>query len=214
MNSGREELISALSADLRSIARPAGRGISVALWLLGSASFSVAFLLWEAPFRAGFVQQLTHTPRFLAEFVLGLVAITCLGVAGLRLAIPDMGPLRRRIGWPLLALAAWLGLMAYGLHDPSLPLSMAGKRPHCMLESALLGGPGLLWGLYLARGCWPLHGACTGLLLGLAAGAMPALLMHVACMYSPAHVFLYHLAPGLALGVVGALAGAWLLRIR
>lgn len=32
MNSGREELISALSADLRSIARPAGRGISVALW--------------------------------------------------------------------------------------------------------------------------------------------------------------------------------------
>lgn len=214
MNQDREQLICALSADLRSMGGPAGQGLSVALWLLGSLLFTVVLLLWDGPFRTGFAQQLVHVPRFLAEFLLGLVAIACLGAAGLRLAIPDMGPLHRRIGWPLLSLAAWLGLMAYGFHDPSLPFSMAGKRPHCLLESAVIGVPGLLWGLYLARCWWPLHGAWTGLLLGLAAGAMPALLMHLACMNSPAHVFLYHLAPGLALGAVGALAGAWLLRIR
>ena len=214
MNSTREQLISTLSADLRPTLRPAGRAATVALWLFGSALFSAGMLLLDGPFRPGFAQQLASSPRFLLESLLGMVTIVSLGVAGLRLAIPDIRPLRERIGWPLVLLAAWLALYAYGFHTPSLPPSMDGKRAQCLLESALVGVPALIWGLGLARRWWPLHGAWTGLLLGCASGAMPALLMQWACMYSPAHIFLYHLGPGLALGAVGALAGAVLLRKR
>ena len=214
MNRAREQMISALSADLRPIGKPGGRSVVVAVWLIGAALISSAILLFDGPFRAGFAQQLLNSPRFFLEFVLGVATITSLGVAGLRLAIPDIRPLRRRVGWPLLLLAAWLALYAYGFHAPSLPPSMDGKRAQCLLESALVGVPALIWGLYLARRWWPLHGAWTGLLLGCAAGAMPALLMQLACMYTPAHIFLYHLLPGLALGAVGALAGALLLRGR
>jgi hypothetical protein len=35
-----------------------------------------------------------------------------------------------RTGVPLIATAAWLGLTVYGLTDPALAPSMAGKRPH------------------------------------------------------------------------------------
>lgn len=214
MNPAREQLINALSTNLRPIGTPAGRGATVALWLCGGALFSIGMLLFDGPFRTGFAQQLANSPRFLAELLLGIATVTALGSAGLRLAIPDIRPLAARIGWPLLLLAAWLSLYAYGFHTPSLPPAMDGKRPHCLLESALVGIPALLWGLCIARRWWPLHGAWTGLLLGLACGAMPALLMQMACMYAPAHIFLYHLLPGLALGVVGALAGALLLRQR
>ena len=214
MNPTREQLIDALSADLRPVKKHAGRGASLALWLLGSALLSTAIVMFDGPFRAGFTEQLLQSPRFLAEFLLGVAAIVSLGVAGLRLAIPDIRPLHQRVGWPLLVLTAWLALMAYGLHNPSLPFSMEGKRPLCLFESALVGIPGLMWGLYMVRRWWPLHGAWSGLLLGLASGAMPALLMHLACMYSPTHVLLYHLLPGLSLGAPGALAGALLLRAR
>ncbi len=212
MNPARRQLISELSADLLPVAQPAGGTAVIALWLAGAGVFSALALVLDGPFRAGSLQQLMASPRFLLENLLGLVTIVALGAAGLRLAIPSMAPLRARVVWPLLLLAAWLALYAYGFHAPSLPPTMVGKRPHCLLESALVGVPALIWGLWLARRWWPLHGAWSGLLLGLGAGAMPALLMQLACMYVPSHIFMYHLLPGLALGALGALAGRWLLR--
>jgi hypothetical protein len=214
MKPAREQLIAQLGADLRPVTKPAGGAAVLALWLLGGGAMSLCALLLAGPFRSGSMQQLAASPRFLLESLLGVVTIVALGVAGLRLAIPTITPLRSRVAWPLVLLAAWLALYAYGFHAPSLPPSMDGKRAHCVLEAAVDGLPALLWGLWLARRWWPLHGAWTGGLLGLSAGAMPALLMQLACMYSPSHIFLFHLLPGLALAAVGALAGAWLLRER
>lgn len=214
MNAAREQLIAQLSADLRPVVKPAGSAAAVALWLFAACAFSVFALLLVGPFRVGSLQQLTESPRFLLENLLGVLTVVWLGVTGLRLAIPDITPVRSRVVWPLALLAAWLALYAYGFHAPSLPVSMDGKRALCFLEAAVDGLPALLWGLWLAHRWWPLHGAWTGCLLGLSAGAMPALLMQLACMYSPSHIFLFHLVPGLALGGVGALAGKYLLRER
>jgi hypothetical protein len=47
---------------------------------------------------------------------------------------------------------------------------------------------------------------------GAAAGAIPGLLMQLACLYIPSHVLIFHLAPALALALVGSLAGRLLLR--
>lgn len=214
MKPAREQLIARLSADLQPVVKPAGSAAVLTLWLFGAGLFSLVALLLVGPFRVGSLQQMLDTPRFALENLLGLATIVALGVTGLRLAIPSITPLRARVTWPLVLLAAWLALYAYGFHAPSLPPSMDGKRALCFLEAAIDGLPALLWGLWLARRWWPLHGAWTGCLLGLAAGAMPALLMQLACMYSPSHIFLFHLLPGLALGGVGALAGMWLLRER
>lgn len=214
MNPARQRLIAELSADLRPVPKPAGSAAVVALWLFGAGAFSVLVLLLDGPFRIGSLHQLIVSPRFLLENLLGVVTIVALGMAGLRLAIPAITPLRARVAWPLVLLVAWLALYAYGFHAPSLPPSMDGKRAHCVLEAAVVGLPALLWGLWLARRWWPLHGTWTGCLLGFASGAMPALLMQLACMYSPSHIFLYHLLPGLALGAVGALAGSWVLPER
>jgi hypothetical protein len=48
-------------------------------------------------------------------------------------------------------------------------------------------------------------------MIGLAAGATPALIMQFACMYVPVHIITHHLLPGLMLGVIGLIAGKYFL---
>ncbi len=214
MNKQREQLIAALAADLKPI-RGAGRITTTTLsWLVAALLFSLAVLLLDGPMRADSTAQLLRSPRFLLETVVAGAAIIALGLVGMKLTVPAMrAPLEAAI--PALALLAlWIGLLAYGLHAPALEPSMSGKRELCWFDTAVIGLPALAIGLYLARRRWPLHGGWTGLLLGLAAGAIPALLMQFACMYIPLHGLLFHLLPGLALGPLGALVGALLLRPR
>lgn len=214
MNRPRHQLIEALAADLRPV-RSSGRTSGRALaWLAATFAFAAIVLLVDAPFRAGSLHQLVDAPRFGLESLLGVAAIVALARAGFGLAVP--GPQRplARAAVPLLLLGSWIACYVYGLFDPALPFSMNGKRALCVFEAALLGLPPLALGLACARRLWALHGAWSGALLGLAAGAVPALLMQLACMYVPSHILLFHLLPGLTTGIVGALLGALLLRPR
>ena len=89
---------------------------------------------------------------------------------------------------------------------------MINKREFlCYVETILYGLPSLVIGIYLIGRLWPLHGASTGLIIGLAAGATPALIMQFACMYIPLHIITHHLLPGLLLGIVGLFAGKYFL---
>jgi hypothetical protein len=89
---------------------------------------------------------------------------------------------------------------------------MAGKRPHCFLEVLIYGAPVLVVGLVLLRRLAPLDRRRTGVVLGAAAGAMPGLLMQLACMYVPEHILTYHIAPAVALALLGGLLGPLFLR--
>ena len=212
MNRLRQQLIADLSADLTPVSRPS-RPVRLAMrWLLGAALGGALAMLAYGPFRVGSVDALADSPRYAFEFLLGVLAIAALGVGGLRLAIPNTGSMAARVAPPLAVLAAWVALYVYGLHEPALPLSMVGKRPHCLVEGLLFGAGTLTVGLLIARRLWPLRGAWTGLLLGLAAGALPALVMQFACIVVPTHTLLYHILPGLAVGGLGAVLGAFVLR--
>ena len=210
----REVLIDELVAQATPVARPGRTDRDAFRWLGAAAALAILALIVSSPWRAGALVQLLETPRLLAESLLGVAAIISLGRAAFRSGIPSVTPIARQIRWPLALLALWVATYAYGLIDPALPVSMSGKRAHCWLEALVLGAPGLALGCYALRRLWPLHGVWSGTLLGLAAGAMPALAMQFACMYAPLHILLFHLLPGLALGGIGALVGALALRPR
>jgi hypothetical protein len=101
-------------------------------------------------------------------------------------------------------LFVWIGFYVYGIVDPALAESMAGKRDHCYLETMLFATLPLLVGLFWAKKLWPINKIQTGLLFGLASGAIAAMVMQFACMYEPMHALLFHILPGLAMGVIGA----------
>ena len=89
---------------------------------------------------------------------------------------------------------------------------MLGKRPHCFAETLLYSAPPVIAGLWLLKRRYVLRGARAGALLGLAAGSLPALMMQIACMYSPEHILAFHIGPALAVAGAGAVLGAWLMR--
>ena len=214
MKTERRKLIAELSADLTPISN-AGKTLRTSgVWLLVSALTALMMIAATGPFRAGSLLQLQHSPQFLFESLIGVLAIAALGIAAFRSGIPSPTAVIKRVSIPIALLCLWIGMYLYGLHSPALEISMAGKRDHCNLEALVYGLPGLIFGLIAIRRLYPLHSVWSGVLLGLSAGAMPALLMQFACMYVPVHILLHHILPSMALAIVGGIAGLFLLRPR
>jgi hypothetical protein len=182
------------------------------LWALGSWAFVVTAALWVAPMRPGFVDQLLASPRFALETLFGLGAVIVATAIGFLLGIPGSGSVRRRVFIALGLPALWAGFYVYGLYDPALEPSTLGARPLCFAEVLLYGVPTTLAGLLRLRRLAPLERAYTGAVVGAAAGAIPGLLMEIACMYVPAHILSFHIAPIGGVIVLGGLLGPILLR--
>ncbi|MHC4165261.1 MAG: NrsF family protein [Planctomycetota bacterium] len=208
----RIELIRELSERLGPAPRLRGPRELALLWWIGAWVFVVAATVVVQPLRPGFAGQLLASPRFAGETLLGIAAgAFAIGVA-FAVGIPGWGSPRRRIALALGLLALWASTYLYGLVDPALEPAMLGKRALCFAEVLIYGLPILIVGLLLLRRLAPLEVWSAGLVSGAAAGAVPALLMQVACMYIPAHILTHHVAPALALALVGSLAGRLLLR--
>lgn len=212
MRRSRSQLIEALVAELDSVRRPGRTALTAAAWLLGSWTFVLAITLAAGPLRPGFASQLLESPRFLAESLLGVAVGVVLASSALRLGIPAPATPWQRNGLGLFLLAAWTGAYLCGLWDPALEPSMLGKREGCWLQTLLFGAPPLAAGLWLVRRLAPLHRIWNGALLGAAAGALPGLLMQIACMYVPGHILVAHVAPLFGLAALGALLGPLALR--
>lgn len=212
MSVDRARFIDGLSDGLQPVRGPRRTATLLSIWLAASWLFVTAVMLAAGPFRPGVAGQLAASPRFLLETLVGLAGGVLTIHAAIRLGIPGPASVGRRIAPALLVLAGWVLAYVYGLLSPALEPSMLGKREQCIWEVLLYGGPPLALGLYLLRRLAPFARATTGMMLGLAAGAIPGLLMQLACMYIPEHILVAHIAPNAALGVVGALAGVWVLR--
>jgi len=208
----RSELIRELSDELGPAPRLRGPLRLALLWWIGAWILVVAATLAVQPLRPGFADQLLTSPRFAAEILLGISAGALAIGTAFALGIPGWGSSRRRIALALGLLALWAGSHFYDLLEPALEPSMLGKRAACFAEVLLYGLPLLFAGLLLLRRLAPLERWSAGFVTGAAAGAIPALLMQLACMYIPSHILLFHLAPALALALVGSLAGRLVLR--
>ena len=215
MSRNRNRLIEDLAADLRPTPRP-GRVVPwTAAWLLVVTGATLLVTALVQPFRAGALGQLVAEPRFMVESLAGVAAIVALTIGAFKSAIPDPGRARRWTIATLLLLAVWLSFYLVGLVSPALEPTMSGKRDDwCRWETLVYGCVALGAGLLLLRRLWPLHGARSGLLIGLAAGMIQALTMQFACMYVPSHILTHHVLPGLLVGVAGLLIGRWWLKPR
>lgn len=207
----RDDLIADLVGDLSPVRAPGKTGARSMLWLGLAATVAVALMFARAPFRPGFVDQLSTNPRFLIESLCGFGAIVLAARFSFAAAVPGAKPSIILLTLPFVAALSWIAFYLYGFIDPALPASMAGKRPHCFAEVFCLGLPALIVGFIALRSLYPLRGSYSGALIGLAAGAIPALAMQFACMYLTPHILSHHILPGLALALIGAIAGRFLL---
>lgn len=207
----RSELIDTLVHDLRPARGPRRVESLVALWIVVSWTAVLTAMWLVGPFRPGWLQQLAESPHFLLEMAIGLASGGLAILAAVLLCVPGART-RSWLGWAVGGLLLWVGVYVLAVFDPALEPSMNGKRPGCSIQVLLFGLPPLVLGLALLRRLAPLSRAATGALLGAAAGAVPGLLMQLACVYVPVHILIHHLAPIVLLAGAGALLGALALR--
>ena len=212
MRRTREELIDELADDLTPTRGPRRVESLVAIWLVVSWLLVIGVTLWTAPLRENWLGQLLSSPRFLVECLLGLLAGGATIAGAFALGVPGPGRALRRLLLPLGLLGLWVGAYLLDLFLPALEPSPAGMRNGCTFQVVIYGLPPLLLGLAFLRRLAPLDRAWTGAVVGAAAGAIPALLMQLACMYVPEHILVHHLAPVLLLVALGAGLGAVVLR--
>ncbi|MEM9386491.1 MAG: NrsF family protein [Pseudomonadota bacterium] len=203
----REALINDLVADAeRPVPNGARTHLESMLWVVLSAVWVVSLTHLLGDLRPGVMDQLTSSPRLVTELALGLGTTIAFAHLAFRSALPGSHSLVLSALPALVLLVLWVGLHLYGFIDPTFAPSMHGKREHCEWQVFTFGIPVLAAGAMVLRRWWP-RGAFSGAALGLAAGALPAMLMQIACMHEPWHILTHHLLPGLALGPIGAVIG-------
>lgn len=208
----RSELIRELSGGLEPTRASPAPARLAALWVLGAVAFCAAAIGVSGPFRPEWLAQLLSVPQFGLETGLGLVAIATVALFAFELGQPGAPGIARKQRWACAALGAWLVMVALGLVHPALQADISSYRPYCYAEvlgyGVLLAAVGILALRWLA----PLERAWSGFVTGAMAGAIPALVMQLGCIYDPLHNLAWHLAPVFAVALLGACLGKLLLR--
>ena len=203
-----QTLIQSLTADLKPMRPRTAIWTPALIWLIFSWLYVIAITLHIGPLREGALQALTHSPHFALETFAGLIAGGLFAVLAFAESIP--GAQKKWLFWLALSAAVlWVGSYVIGLVAPALEPSRIGKRPHCVLEAYLYSGPPLILGYTLLFRRYPINSIRTGFFMGLSAGAIPALLMQISCMYMPAHILTHHIGPILPIAVLGGVLGYW-----
>ncbi len=204
-----ETLIEELSQDLEPVKRMPNVNLLANAWFIVSAIYVVAVIHFFGPIRPGALYQLISSPRFLAETLLGVVAIFWVSLQAFRDAVPGVLSPRFMLGGVILMLL-WLAQYVIGLISPTLEPSTLGERNLCLYETMIYSLPPIYLAWFLVRRFYPLHPMRTAISISLASGMMPALYMQLACMYAPSHILKFHIVPGLLMVLVGvALAWYW-----
>ncbi len=212
MTRPRAELIRELAAELAPRRRLARAGAAALGWFAAAALLVGAATLATGPLRPGLLRQLATEPGFGIDLLLGALAAGVAVLGLMRLRIPGLAN-GTRAALPALGLfAAWAAWQLVEVLSRSAPASGLGQRPGCVFEVLLFALAPLALALWLARRAAPLQRAWTGLLAGVAAGALPALAMQLGCRYEPLHALGFHLAPALGVALAGALLGPFVLR--
>lgn len=204
----RVPLIEALVDDLVPVRPAPPLARTWAFWTLAAWIIVGAIVLSTGALREGALETLAESPRYALEFLLSVMCSAAAILAGLEAGVPG-SPGPRRLALPALVFGlAWIALVAYGVRDPVIEVSMLGKRALCSVQTILFALPLLGVALH-ALHRRALHSrTSSGVLLGIGAAAIPAAMMQLACLHDPFHTLTHHI---LAVALAG-LIGGWAAR--
>lgn len=187
-------------APVRVIWTPLSRSF---LWLLFCFALSASLVVASGELRSGAFEQLLNSPRFLIETLLGFLSGIVAAFFAFEMVVPG-----RVWGWRLKLASVspfiiFTILVLYSVVDPPVLSSWSGWRYGCEREILLFGSLPMIVFFILARRAAAVDGEWTGMLIGIAAMAPTAALMHVACMYQPWHLLGFHIAPVIFVALIG-----------
>ena len=200
----RTSLVDALVADLTPTLPATPWFETILGWCLVSWLIVSIAILATGPLRAGILDELLANPRFALQLVMGLGAGLSAIWAGLEIGVPGAPTAWRLWTPPLAFLTSWVALVGIGLGESIGVTSMDGKRAHCFFQSLFAAMPPFAIGLSLLRRRVVYAHKHAGFLVGIAAAAIPALWMHLACIGEAGHVLELHLSSVLIVGLLGA----------
>lgn len=199
-----EHLIDQLSAELRPVkVLPSYMGRALA-WSLFCNFFVVLMTALTGPFRENFFDQLTTSPQFLTQFLIGILVNPIACVSLFYLIIPGKNSFdTKRFAISILPFVLLLLLALLSTLHPALPPAMIGKREFCTEQTILFGLIPFFSLWFAVSKSYPWHKYWVGIYLSIAAFTPGAIIMHIACMYDPWHILKWHLFPLLVLSVIG-----------
>lgn len=199
------DFIDDLVNDLAPV-RPGASWFRAALvWIALSTIFVSVAIVVTGPVRAALEESIFSTPRLALELFIGILAIGVTGAVGLEVGVPGTPRRRALLSLPTLLMLAWLGWVLWAAAHSNGEPAMIGKRAHCFLESLVFSLPPFCLALHLLRGRIAFSYGASGLLMGSAGAAIPALWMEFACMADPGHALRFHLTAVATLAAFGAL---------
>jgi len=171
------------------------------LWLLAHTLWIFVLMVGIQPFRSTFMQDFSH-PQFVLEMIMLLVAVFVAGYFSFLSVVPGaVKPERLKLSVaPFLVLIL---LLLYGIWSPFKVHTSLGMRSYCDIEILVYSLIPLLHVFFLAKKGFFMDRKWTLACATLASALIPALLMHLACMYEPTHILIYHLGPVLLVALLG-----------
>ncbi|MCB0377873.1 MAG: phosphatase PAP2 family protein [Bdellovibrionales bacterium] len=187
-----------LAKDLKP-QQPWRPGRETLLWVLLAIVLNAMAMLYFQNFRPHFAHDLIQYPRFTLEIILGFSFCAYSAYWIFQFFIPGTQmTLRQKVmGWLLGAGLALSVLSSFYLDSPDH--GRLGARPYCLEEVLLYGLIGILSFQFVTRKIDFNISGWKYSMMGLSAGLVPALLMHLSCMYSPMHSIIAHYGPLLLL---------------
>lgn len=179
---------------------------------------SALFVLWFRHVRSDVSLKMTDM-MFMTENTLMLAASIMAAYTALWLSVPSLHVPRLAKATGVAAVGCWAVLLVYaGVHISASELTHHLQQelmdPHgcisCIMLLALLPSAVLF---YMCRRAAPLRPLTTGFFILLANGSFLALVTRYTCAldYFP-HLFFAHFMPVMVLGVLGLVAGRFLLK--
>ena len=208
-----DDLIAAMAADAPVRSKPIGRTMLIAVAAGAVASGIIFFLALGV--RPDFSAAM-ETPRFLLKCLLTLTLLAC--ALGLILhlakpgAVPDASVTALAVA-PVLLVIATLVELAVVPHDEWMVRLVGHNAMICMVLIPALSALPLIATLFALRQGAPTSPTLAGAVAGLLAGAIRATLYATHCPDdSPLFIAIWYVIAIAAVTLLGALAGARLLR--
>jgi len=145
------------------------------------------------PFRPNFLIDFKIL-RFSAEIILTIFSIITFIYFSYLSVIPASLK-NKSFKWAIPPLLLGLGIILYNYIEPSKAPSMAGKRPYCAEEVLIYSSLTFLYIIYSLKKAVLFKTYRSTLLSAIGVSLVPAILMHISCMYEIHHVMSHHLGP-------------------